>query len=270
MIALNNEERKKQLSRVELYDTPEHKREQAWRLKDKPLKIKLKGVLDQEAKSAPTPGSRAAVRQEQTATPIRVEKTASYDAPRPTTAQPSQPTPPVYTAPTASQPQRHHASRPAGGHKKHRIYKTILGVAIAALVVFFVVFLIKQQNPVNTTSDETVSSSETSSHKSSSSHKKRSHSTSSTATDVQDSYQTAPTTTSQATSTTTDDQTTTTNNDNQSTYSTPSRQPSSTGGNTGNGAGSTTSNAGNGGSDNSGVADTTPSTDGPGSPEVPQ
>ena len=211
---MNNEERKKQLSRVELYDTPEHKREQARRLKDKPLKIKLKGVLDQEAKSAPTPGSRAAVRQEQTATPTRVEKTASYDAPRPTTAQPSQPTPPVYTASTASQPQRHHASRPAGGHKKHRIYKTILGVAIAALVVFFVVFLIKQQNPVNTTSDETVSSSETSSHKSSSSHKKRSHSTSSTATDVQDSYQTAPTTTSQATSTTTDDQTTTNSNDN--------------------------------------------------------
>ena len=63
---MNNEERKKQLSRVELYDTPEHKREQARRLKDKPLKIKLKGVLDQEAKSAPTPGSRAAVRQEQT------------------------------------------------------------------------------------------------------------------------------------------------------------------------------------------------------------
>lgn len=238
---MNNEECKKQLSRVELYDTPEHKREQARRLKDKPLKIKLKGVLDQEAKSAPTPGSRAAVRQEQTATPTRVEKTASYDAPRPTTAQPSQPTPPVYTAPTASQPQRHHASRPAGGHKKHRIYKTILGVAIAALVVFFVVFLIKQQNPVNTTSDETVSSSETSSHKSSSSHKKRSHSTSSTATDVQDSYQTAPTTTSQATSTTTDDQTTTNSNDNQSTYQSKPSQPQDT---TSNGNGTGNSNTG--------------------------
>ncbi|KRN45569.1 hypothetical protein IV41_GL000044 [Limosilactobacillus ingluviei] len=256
MIALNNEERKKQLSRVELYDTPEHKREQARRLKDKPLKIKLKGVLDQEAKSAPTPGSRAAVRQEQTATPTRVEKTASYDAPRPTTAQPSQPTPPVYTASTASQPQRHHASRPAGGHKKHRIYKTILGVAIAALVVFFVVFLIKQQNPVNTTSDETVSSSETSSHKSSSSHKKRSHSTLSTATDVQDSYQTAPTTTSQATSTTTDDQTTTNSNDNQSTYQSKPSQPQDT---TSNGNGNGTGNGNTGTTTGSAQSEATPS-----------
>lgn len=253
---MNNEERKKQLSRVELYDTPEHKREQARRLKDKPLKIKLKGVLDQEAKSAPTPGSRAAVRQEQTATPTRVEKTASYDAPRPTTAQPSQPTPPVYTAPTASQPQRHHASRPAGGHKKHRIYKTILGVAIAALVVFFVVFLIKQQNPVNTTSDETVSSSETSSHKSSSSHKKRSHSTSSTATDVQDSYQTAPTTTSQATSTTTDAQTTTNSNDNQSTYQSKPSQPQDT---TSNGNGNGTGNGNTGTTTGSAQSEATPS-----------
>ena len=266
MIALNNEERKKQLSRVELYDTPEHKREQARRLKDKPLKIKLKGGLDQEAKSGPTPGSRAAVRQEQTATPTRVEKTASYDAPRPTTAQPSQPTPPVYTAPTASQPQRHHASRPTGGRKKHRIYKTILGVAIAALVVFFVVFLIKQQNPVNTTSDETVSSSETSSHKSSSSHKKRSHSTSSTATDVQDSYQTAPTTTSQATSTTTDDQTTTNSNDNQSTYQSPSQgqQPGSNGdgGNRNTSANTTTS-----GNDSTTTSQQTPGTGAPDSPQ---
>lgn len=256
MIALNNEERKKQLSRVELYDTPEHKREQARRLKDKPLKIKLKGVLDQEAKSAPTPGSRAAVRQEQTATPTRVEKTASYDAPRPTTAQPSQPTPPVYTTPTASQPQRHHTSRPAGGHKKHRIYKTILGVAIAALVVFFVVFLIKQQNPVNTTSDETVSSSETSSHKSSSSHKKRSHSTSSTATDVQDSYQTSPTTTSQATSTTTDDQTTTNSTDNQSTYQSKPSQPQDT---TSNGNGNGTGNGNTGTTTGSAQSEATPS-----------
>ena len=253
---MNNEERKKQLSRVELYDTPEHKREQARRLKDKPLKIKLKGVLDQEAKSAPTPGSHAAVRQEQTVTPTRVEKTASYDAPRPTTAQPSQPTPPVYTASTANQPQRHHASRPAGGHKKHRIYKTILGVAIAALVVFFVVFLIKQQNPVNTTSDETVSSSETSSHKSSSSHKKRSHSTSSTATDVQDSYQTAPTTTSQATSTTTDAQTTTNSNDNQSTYQSKPSQPQDT---TSNGNGNGTGNGNTGTTTGSAQSEATPS-----------
>lgn len=98
------------------------------------------------------------------------------------------------------QPTPNHKHKTASPNKKknpygisRRMFKVILGCLLVVLIATIVIFLVKQQDPVNVDSNDTTVSTSTSSRKkhkknSSSSHKHRSNSNDSDDNDTQDTY----------------------------------------------------------------------------------
>ena len=72
----NNDDEKKRLSRVDLYDSPEHKRARQHQKKE-PLMDRIKGLAGKSTStSQPAPGTRAALRKQES------EQRADYTTPR--------------------------------------------------------------------------------------------------------------------------------------------------------------------------------------------
>ena len=98
------------------------------------------------------------------------------------------------------QPTSNHKHKTVSPNKKknpygisRRMFKVILGCLLVVLIATIVIFLVKQQDPVNVDSNDTTVSTSTSSRKkhkksSSSSHKHRSNSNDSDDNDTQDTY----------------------------------------------------------------------------------